>query len=750
MNPVAGKDPSLRDLLRILDRRRKAFFATLIVVFLLAVLACVVMTRRYTAAGVFEVQESSADSLGLDDLMGGSSSGSSVTTPTGVDLELQTEAEILKSNTLALQVIKDLDLRHNKDFEPRFNPIGWLFSLITPKGPVDPVGASIEDSPHLRTSLLTVFSGHLQVKVNSGTRLIEVDFSNRDPRVAAAVVNHLIQALIDYSFQTKFTATNDVSNWLQGQLGDLRKQSEDLQTKVVALQQGSGIFGVGGTDLQGKPVVYSPVLDRLQQMTAQLSAAEMNRIIKGSIYQTVKSGDPEEISQLAGTMMASSSQGVQSSLALIQTLRAQEATLKSQIDQDATQYGPAYPKLIEERAALKSVDRSLQEEIQRIRQRAENDYEIAVQSEAGARSVYENARKDAEKLNDKTIEYTILSKEADDSESLYQDLLKRLKEAGILEGLHSSNLTMVEVARTPDKPSRPNVPVYLLLGLAVGAFLGLCAALLFEAIDNKVQGAEDIEALEIPLLGVLPHFRASDISQNPVPSEAQHSPFSEAVRALRSTLIISRSGKPPRIILVTSGSPQEGKSTVALNLAASFAQFKKKVLLVEADMRRPTMSRRLKLGTSGGLSTLLANSETEFQPVRLTDHEGLDLLPAGPPPPYPTELLGTSRIKELLEEWAAMYDVVIIDSPPILPVADTQILEPLADSTVLIARVGETSRVALQRSYGMIVQHAKSLETPNVGVILNSISLRSAAYYGYYGYYGGKSYDYGQAEGRSE
>ena len=505
LNTLTEKDPTLRDLLRIFHRRKRSIFVTAAAVFTLAALACVFMTRRYTAISIIQLEKSSSDSLGLDSLMGSAAGGAS--DALSVNVDLQTQANILQSEVLALKVIEDLDLEHNEDFKPHFSPVGWVMGLVSPRGPSDPAHASLEDSPIRRGRVLKAFSSNLKVKVTAGTRLLEVDYTNRDPKVAAAVVNHLVQALIDFTFQTKFKATNQVSQWLEGQLGDLRKQSEQLQSRVVALQQGSGIFGVGGTDPQGKPVIYSPVLDRLQQSTAQLSQAQMNRVLKGSVAQVVETGNAELISQLSGTSIAGASgQGVMNSLALIQNLRLQEATLRAQIDQDASQFGPAYPKLVQEQASMKGVQLSLQQEIERTAERSRNDFKVATKAEQGARAAYDHDRIDAEKLNDKSIEYAILSKEADQSQALYQDLLKRLKEAGILEGLHSSNVTVVDSASAPARPSKPQVPLYLALGAGLGMFLGCCAALLVDAVDNKIQGAEEIEALQIPLLGIAPQI----------------------------------------------------------------------------------------------------------------------------------------------------------------------------------------------------------------------------------------------------
>ncbi len=745
MSTLPEKDPTLRDLLRIFHRRKRSVFVTASVVFLLSVSACVFMTRRYTASSVIQLEKSSSDSLGLDSLMGAASGGAS--DALSVNIDLQTQANILQSEALALKVVKDLNLEQNEDFKPHFNLIGWVMGLVSPGGPADPPHASLQDSPARRARVAKAFAKNLKVKVTAGTRLLEVDFTNRDPKVAAAVVNHLVQALIDYTFQTKFTATNQVSQWLEGQLGDLRKQSELLQSRVVALQQGSGIFGVGGTDPQGKPVIYSPILDRLQQSTAQLSQAQMNRVLKASVAEVVKTGNAELISQLSGTSIASGSgQGVMNSLALIQNLRLQEATLQAQIDQDASQFGSAYPKLIQERASLKGVQQSLQEEIKRTAERSENDFKVASKAEQGARAAYDNDRVEAEKLNDKSIEYAILSKEADQSQELYQDLLKRLKEAGILEGLHSSNVTVVDQASAPARPSKPQVPLYLALGAGLGLFLGCCVALLVEAVDNKIQGAEEVEALQIPLLGISPQIEANKTSSHALMLDSRHadSAFGESVRRLRSGLLISRSGTPPQVLLVSSASPGEGKSTLSLSLAISLSQYEKKVLLVEADMRRPVLCRRLGLQRTDGLSVLLSDREAATAILPAANNPNLYLLPAGPTPPYPAELLGSPRMHTLMDEWRAEFDFIVVDSPPVLPVTDAQLLEEMADATVLLARVGFTTRAALERAYKLLLTHRKDQARPAIGVLLNFVARRSSAYYGYYGYYGGKKYEYQQ------
>ncbi len=443
MNAVPKRDPNLHDLLRIFDRRRRVLYGTAAAVFLLSVCACLFMTRRYTATGIIQLDKSSADSLGLDGLMG---------TATGIggdslalNIELQTQSDILQSGSLALKVIKDLNLEQNDDFRAHFNPIAWIINLATPAGVSDPPNAPLEKSPKRRRAVLKVFEKQLQVKVTAGTRLIQISYTNRDSNVAADVVNHLVQALKGYTLETRISATSEVSQGLENQLADLRKHSEELQAKVAGLQKSSGLFGVTGVDADGKSTVTSPVLQSLSESTEQLSKATMNRVLKEAVYEVVKTGDPEAISQLSGTQMsAEGGQGVMNSLNLIQSLRQQEATLQAQISQESTKFGTAYPRLIQDRAQLQAVQQSVRDEIERIRVRAQTDYQVAVKAEQGARAAYNGDRAAAEKLNDQGVEYSILSKEADQSQQLYQDLLKRLKEAGIVEGLHSSNLTVVD------------------------------------------------------------------------------------------------------------------------------------------------------------------------------------------------------------------------------------------------------------------------------------------------------------------
>jgi polysaccharide biosynthesis transport protein len=755
-------DLTIQALLAILNRRRVLIAGAIAICFTLTALFCIFASRRYSATAEIQVQKSSADGLGLESMM--SSAGGDATDALDANITLQTQAAILQSDTLALKVIKELNLEHTNDFKPSLNPIGWALGLGRPVGLKDPADVPLDQAPLRRLHMLKVFAKNLTVKPVAGTRLIDVSYLSTDPKLAAAVVNHLTRGLVDYTFQTRYDATNEAAGWLSAQLDDLKKEAETLQARVVILQKDSGVYSLG-SDSTGKELAYSATLDRLQQSTVSLTAATSNRIIKGGLYEITKKGDPELISGLAGTSMAGTSPATNNSLSLIQSLRQQQATLEAQIATDNSRMGSANPKLSDERASLAALNDQVRAEVSRVGRRAENDYRSAQLVEASLRSVYDQQRAAANKLNDKAIEFMIAKQEAENSRILYETLNTHLKEAGVLEGLHSSNITVVDPGRIPAKPVKPNVPLYLSLSLVGGAFLGSISALFRDATDDRIQSIEMIEAaLATPILAILPlvnggaarnvaSYLPSRSGPKQLPRAADelgaarrlpvidgpHTAFVESLRSLRTSILLSRSGAPPKVILITSATENEGKSTVSMNLAAVFAQSNSTVLLVEADMRRPGLTRRFGYEHTGanGLSSMLSGINYQNIPTieAFSELPRLRVLPAGPIPPYPAELLGSDRMHELVQSWRGMYDVVIIDSPPLLAVTDAQILARESDLTVLIARHAVCTRRSLERAYRKLVN-----DEEKVSVVLNGVSRDSVSYGEYYGYTGGSKY----------
>ena len=719
---------SIADLLKVMRRRFRLALMIAGAIILITAIYLMFATRRYVSTGIVELQKDGTNAIALGDMAGPPQ-------PAGdameANINLATQVEILKSDTLALSVIKDLNLDATKDFETHFDPIGWVMSLVTPDGPADPKGSSLEESPRRRAHDLKVFQSHLTIKMVPGTRLIDVSYANPDAKLSAAVVNHLIQGLMDYTFETKLASTSEASKWLAGQLADVRKQSEDDQAKLAAVQKQTGIFSFG-TDNAGREQVYSDVLDRLQQSTAALSAADSNRILKEAIYKAVKSGNGELISELSGTTASGTAQPVNTSLNLIQNLRLQQATLETEIATDEKKYGPAYPRMTELRASLDKVNAAIQSEIDRVSERAKNDYQIALQTEDQVRKQYEANRAAANQLKDKQVDYMILRGDADQSRALYDDLQRKLKEAGVTEGLKASNITVVDPGRTPARPKKPNIPIFLALSVVAGAIFGFGSSLFVDALDKKIQTIEQIEVLGLPLVGILPRFgKPRDGLGLTRTLDAPKSAYSEAVRGLRAVSLVGRAVNPPRVILVTSASPGEGKSITARNLAVSLAQQGKRVLLIDADLRRPADAKEFGESAKEGLGSFLAGPGTTPPPiVELQAVPNLCLIPAGPVPENPSELLGSLRMRQLVSDMKAQFDVILIDSPPVLPVVDALLLSELSDSTLLVARHGVTVKESLHRSFRMLARHVSH---SNIGIVLNDVQMKSETYESYFG-----------------
>jgi polysaccharide biosynthesis transport protein len=730
----------------MLWRRRRIIYGSVALFLLLAILALSISTRRYRSVGEIQVQKDATSSLGALQTDGSDTPSDALEE----NMVLQTQAKILQSDSLALRVINELHLEQTSDYKPKWSPFGWVFDLIAPKGLPDPKGASLDNSPHRRVQVLRIFRSKLTVKVVDGTRLIDVEYLSPDPQLAAAVVNHMLQALIESGFQARYAATTQASSWLGGQLEELRAQTQNLQAKVVKLRQDSGVFALGEVDRQGKDQVYSPTLDKLQMSTQAVAQAQSNRILKGAIYDVVKTGDPEMISGLSGnTILATSSSGIGSSLTLIQNLRMQEATLQGQIQQLSAKFGPSYPKLEELQGNLNAVQGAIHAEVGRVAGRARNDFIVAEQAEQNTARDFDTDKKAAEALNNKTIEYQMARQEADQSRALYEDLMTHLKESGLLAGLHSTNITVVDPGRPTDKPAKPVALLYLFGSMVAGMFFGAAAALLRDVTDTRVQNVTEISReIGAAPLSVLPYQKehrglpagAHGMAHSPLvllPTlDTPHSLFVESLRSLRTSLMLSRSGAPPQVVLLTSPLAGEGKSFISWNLAILFAQQGKRVLLCDADLRKPRLHKDLQIEAPTGLSTVLTGLSDDFGAAALVTVPGvprLDLMPAGPIPPYPAELLSSDHMGKLLNVWKSQYDVVLLDSAPILPVTDSVVLSSFVDSVLLIARHQKTPLAALDRSYQML-EAVPSENNRKINVLVNAVREQPAAGHMFYEY----------------
>ncbi|MDX6459436.1 MAG: polysaccharide biosynthesis transport protein, partial [Acidobacteriaceae bacterium] len=548
---------------------------------------------------------------------------------------------------------------------------------------------------------------------------------------------------IEKGFQARYDATMQATSWLSSQLADLRTKTHELQAKEVKLQQQAGVFAVGQVDKDGKDQVYNPILDKLQMATQAEAQAQSNRILKGAINEVVKTGNAELISGLGGNAITAgaSSAAIGTSLNLIQNLRLQEASLQGQLQELSAKFGPAYPKIAEVRSNLNAVQAAIRAEVARVAGRAHNDFMVAQQAEQQTRKDFNAYKSEAEALNNKTIEYQMVRQEADQTRSLYDDMSRHLKESGLLAGLRSTNISVVDWAKASDKPAKPVVLLYLVGSIVLGLIAGVLAALLRDVTDTRIQNLREISRELGPApISVLPYQKEQAVltgstdwaRKSALPAlDTPRSLFVESLRSLRTSLMLSRTGAPPRSVLVTSPLAGEGKSFVSWNLAIVFAKQGKRVLLCDANLRHPWLHRNLEVDPQVGLSTVLAGLSSDHGAsvvIPVLEVPGLFLIPSGPLPPYPAEMLGSHHMADLVKTWETKYDLVILDAPPVLQFTDSVVLSSMVNSVLLMARHQKTPLSALEKSYRML-DEVQSNSDRKINIVINGVKDQSVEGY---------------------
>jgi exopolysaccharide transport family protein len=718
------QDSVLREYFRILIKRKWVVLTSVAAVFTVIAIATLRSTPIYDAAGSIAINKLDPAMMSFKDASG--NGGVDYYDPTDLD----TEVRILRSDLLAIQVIKQLNLDKRAEFggngQPSSSGLGLTTDVLQP------------DSARI-SSLLGSFKGNLRVSLIPNTRVIEIHYVSADKELAPRVVNTLADTYVEQNFKTRFESTMQASDWLSKQLVDLQMKVETSQEALVKYQKKHEILGI-----DEKQNIITAKLDELNK---ELTSAESARMEKESIYRLVQSGD-QDTAAAAATGADTGLGNVSASSSLLQRLREQEADLKIQVAQLSTQFGPSYPKVAQLNSQLKEVSSQIQLEMRKVVSRVRSDYLTAQQRESMLRAALEKQKQEANQLNESAIEYSQLKRDVETYRTLYEGLMQKLKEAGVTAGLRSNNIRTVDRARVPTAPSEPNIPRNLAFALALGLTTGIGLAFLLEGIDNTVRTPEQAQAISaLPSLGMIPlgskngtesarkklSVTSSKEAVELVTQSRPQSQMAESYRALRTSLLLTSLGAPPKVILVTSALPQEGKTTTSINCAIVLAQKGTRVLLIDADLRRPGIHKTLGIGPRTGLSNVLTGSTTLSQAVvRSGVLPTLFVLPAGTPPPNPAELLASSNMKDVLAELSEQYDHIVVDTPPTLSVTDAVVMSTRADAVVLVIRSGQTTKQALRRARDILMQ----VNARVCGVLLNAVDLTSPDYYYYYEYQG--------------
>jgi capsular exopolysaccharide synthesis family protein len=714
----AKEDLVLTDLWLIVRKRRVLLAGMAVGLSLLTVAAGLYRGKMFTATGEIQIQPGSASELKQ-------SIGAVLGSGSTLDVVIESDSRILESDKLLTTVAKTLKLQDNPMFLGALsvNKSG-LFGSVT-----RPVLHGNLDDPFVRNAVLKLLRKHLTVARVPRTQMITISYVSKDPQLSADIVNALESEFIKNNFTAHYSSTQQVTNWLTGQIDDLRAIVQDSQDRMVDLQKKLGISALDPS--------HSMIVQEITNLEKGASDATEERVLLEARYHILQSLPPGRIQD--GPTPAS----MDGTPGLLEGLRAQRATISAELARDQTYYGPNYPEIKKLNGQLKALDAEIAQAEAAVVDKAKDAYGIAHLAEDQAKSLLDGRVSELYGQRDDIVKYEILSEEYESNRHMYESILARLREAAVDAGLDSADISVVDLASLPMEPSSMSPVTLGELGFVFGLLGGLALALLLERMDTRMRDSKLIqEVLGVPAIAIVPqtNWKVKGAEQDPSTGPEilwdARSPFAESMRVFRTSIQLSSTSRGSRVIAVTSCQPGEGKSTLSMNLAAALAQGGKKVVLVDTDMRRPSVYWRLGLSDRKGLSEFL----TGLEPLDkiLQTHKNLntlDVISSGICPPLPADLLASDQMKKFVEMLRERYEYVIFDSPPALSVTDPLIVASLADGLVLVIRQGYCTRAMLARAGEVF----KDVGVKVYGFVLNGVDASLPEYYGYLGYY---SYDY--------
>jgi capsular exopolysaccharide synthesis family protein len=640
-----------------------------------------------------------------------------------------TQYAILKSRALARRTIEALKLWDHPEFgggrAPAPKPfslagtvrgalsgaVGWVSGLFSAApAPVSAPGAAGETSRQSR--IIDAFLGRLSVSPVKNSRLVDVAFSSLDPGIAATVANTLARQYIEQNLEYRFLSTKEASDWLGQQLAVERKKLEDSELALQLYREKGDAVAL--EDRQ------NIVVQRLADLNSAYTKARTDRFEKAALYNQLKGLENDRTALDTFPAILSN--------AFIQQLKSQLADLQRQQAQMDDRLGEKHPDMIKQISAIQSTEAKLSAEISKVVQSVRNEF---LSAQAQERSLAEalNAQKaDALSLNRTGIEYGVLRREAESNKQMYETLMQRAKETGISGELKTSNIRVVDQAEVPRAPISPNKSRDLLLGFLGGIIAGVGLALFVGSLDNNVKNPDEIKQhLGLSFLGLVPAISERELvdGRSPLLVDALPQNFAEAFRGIRTNVMFSSAGEGPRSVVVTSTQPFEGKTIVAANLALSLAQTGQRVLLIDADMRKPRQHDLMNVKQDPGLSSLLVGRAKATDAVRKSAAGSLWVLPAGPNPPNPAELLGSARFKDLLKTLGQHFDWLVVDSPPVMAVTDASVIGHLTTGVLFVIGSEQVNRHTARTAVDQLIASRATI----LGAVLNRVDVRKNPYY---------------------
>lgn len=703
----------LRALLRMLWRRRRIILGTVVLLTAIAAVVTYQLTPVYRASAQIMVEPREANVVDIEAVLSG--------LPADAET-INSEIEVIESRHLAQRVIDKLALDRDPEFNPELrdpSPLAALFGRATAwlGGERDDLTedqrAALE-----RATVVDTYLENLTVSSRVQSRVITVTFASEDPNKSARIANTVADLYLVDQLEAKYEATERAAEWLGDRIQTLRQAVEDSERAVEAYRKKAGL--VSGRD------EVSLVREQISELSSELILAKSRRAEAEARVEQVKTLMETDGVYSAAEVLSSD---------LIQQLKDQEAEVVRKVAELSEEYGDKHPRMINARNELRDIRSSIASEVRKIVQNLENEAQVAQARESSLEISLANLEDRAAELDAKSVDLRALEREAEANRALLETMLSRFKEISTQQELSRPDARIISAATIPVRAAFPRPALIVGLTLVASFFLGVLLAVAAEQLDAGFRSVDQVEQqLGVPGLGLIPRLSRTG-SPADYALDKPLSAFAEALRNLQLSISLSNVDRPPRVVLITSSVPEEGKSATALSLARVLAKAGHRILLIDGDLRRPTLHQALSTDIEPGLVEVLSGRATLEEAIRTEERSRLNYITAGRHAPNPSDLLASEHMRSVLERTREDYDLVLLDSAPTVSISDSRLLANWADTTILLVRWEKTRRETVASALKQLQQSGAHV----AGVVLSMVDVKRHAQYGYSdsGYYHG-------------
>lgn len=706
LNETAGFQFDFRKLVAIVQRNIWIIVGILIAAMLAGLVATLLVTPKYVARATVQINQEADRVLESADVQ-------PIAAYQDADRFLQTQTEILRSRSLAIRVAQLLNLFGNPQF----------FAAMEANLPE--VGPTASVKQVTREATIGLLMRNVEVALPRDSRVVTIAFTSTDPALAARIANAYATEFIQGNLQRKFDSSSYAREFVSGQLGEAKARLEQSERAVNDYARGIRLIRTAGTSGgQGQPGTgpQSVVSASLVQLNQAANQARAGRIEAEQKWRTFANTPTLNIPDV----LANST---------VQRLLEQRSVAMAQLSQEQARHLEDHPSVRQLRAQLNGINQQIERVGSSIRGAVREQFESMLARENGLIAEVDALKAQTLVEQDQSVRYNILAREADTNRTLYDGLLQRYKELSAAAGISSNNISIIDQAESPLGPSSPKMFLNLLIALVIGVGLAAVTVFVREQLDDAIRVPDDVEAkLSLPVLGVVPVSQAGSIIDE---LQMPRAPVTEAYNALQTSLIYATQRGLPHRLVITSTQASEGKTTTAIAIAMGLARLGKRTLLIDGDLRRPSLHRVLGRSNDVGMSDLLTGQAGLDDAIVQTNFPNLELIPSGPVPPNPTDLLAGGMIDQLLMRLSERYDSIVIDAPPVLGLADSLLLTNKGDGVLFVIEANRGRRGATKAS----LRRLRSAHANLVGGVLTKFDPRKNG--GAYAYYGYEYYQYG-------